>query len=327
MQRREFIRGIVGSAAAFPFAAQARRPRLPVVGFLSSRTAGNSAYLEAALREGLGENGYVDGRDMEIVNHQGAGQIDRLPAMATGLVEKRAAVIVAADRNALIAAKAATTAIPIVFIVGDYPLRSGLSIPYKSGIFIRHFRRRSDIHHPRTNVTGLSLYGYECQRQLFALLCEMMPKRARIALRRGGVPIFPRSTPSTAALWLRQKYSASLTDTQEPIDLAFITIDQLDVRVLFSAPGRKSVEDDRTMRLSQHIFALATEFAAYVRRHGRQIDNWRNPIEVAGSTDDGPGFEDAYRQAGIYAGRILNGAQPADLPVLSSPSSELVISL
>jgi putative tryptophan/tyrosine transport system substrate-binding protein len=267
---------------------------------------------------GLRQAGYVDGRDIRIV-HRGSGRIDRLRAIANEFVEKGAAVIIAVDREATLAAKAATTTIPIVAVVGDYPIRAGL-------IFGR-LGSDDDLYQPGTNVTGLSLYGYECERQLFALLCKMVPKRTRFTVWRDGVPILSRSDPSTAALWLHEKYPVLYTDSRRHLDLTFIFVDQVDVRVFFNVPGRRSVGDDRIMTLLEHILMHATRFVGYVTRRGAQIDNWRIPTEVAGPMNYAPGYADACRQAGIYAGAILNGAQQSHLPVLSSAPSALAISL
>jgi putative tryptophan/tyrosine transport system substrate-binding protein len=317
IRRRDFIKGIAGSAAVWPLSAHAQTSRLSVVGLLSSRTAGDSLHLEAALRGGLCEAGYVDGRDIQIVHRQSDERSDRLPAMTAALLEEGAGVIVAVDREAVFAAKAATTATPIVFVVGDYPIRHPL--------FFGRDRSSSDIYEPRSNVTGISLYGYECERQLFALLSEMVPKRARITLRRDGAPILADMNPSNAAAWLHEEYPVIL-NAQRPPDLSRITIGRLGLRVYFSVPPRRSVSDDRIVNLPEHILTHAKRFTAMLERHGWVIDNWRAPID-AGSMDYGPGYTDACRHAGLYVGRILDGARPADLPpLLGSCGSELVIS-
>jgi putative tryptophan/tyrosine transport system substrate-binding protein len=319
MQRRDFIKGIVGSAAILPLPAHSGQPRLPVVGLLSNFLASNSASLEAALREGLRDAGYLDGQDLEIVHSQSGGQLDRLSGMATELVEKGAAVIIAVDRDAVLAVKTATATIPIVAIVGDYPMRAGQ--------YSWRFLTESDLYRPGSNVTGLSLYGYECERQLYASLCRMVPKQAKFTVQRDEVSILSRSDPSAAALWLHEKYPVLYTDSQHHLDVTFIYVDELDVRVIFNVPDRRGVGDDRVKTLPEHILRHATGFAEYVRRCGLQIDNWRIPTEVAGSTDFGPGYADACRQAGTYVGRILNGAQSSDLPVLNSAPSKLIIRL
>src|SRR5271170_1174497 len=279
MKRREFIRGIVGSATAWPLAARALQPKVPVVGLLSPRSAGDSVLLEASLRKGLSDADQVDGRDILIVHQWANGQIDQLPALATELIEKHAAAIIVADgKTATLAAKAATSTIPIVFIIGSHPITNGPLATF--------LQPESDIYQPRSNLTGVSLYNYECERRLFASLCEMAPKRTKISVMRSGVQVFPSNkicigeAPSVASQWLRREHPGLCARTEWQIDHAFITVDHLKLRVIFYGPGRFCVQGDQPPTLREYIGALAEEFLTAAMRHALPgINDWRMPVQ------------------------------------------------
>jgi putative ABC transport system substrate-binding protein len=304
MRWREFIAGILGAAAG-AFAAGAQQPALPVVGFVTARSAEASVYAVAAFRKGLGETGYVEGRNVTVEYHWLEGQFDRLPALMADLVSRRVAVI-ATPNNTLIAttAKAATAAIPIplVFSVGIDPVKTGL---------VASFAR------PGGNATGIHYFALELTAKRLALLNALAP-RIRVA-----ILVNPANGPSADAT------VRSVEDAAHSLGL--------ESKVLYASTSREidaafaSLADERA---NDVLFVSADGF---FQSHGEQLValTARDKIPAAypdraavvggGLMSYGADTTDMYRQVGVYTGHILKGAKPADLPVQQSTKFEFVI--
>jgi putative tryptophan/tyrosine transport system substrate-binding protein len=308
MRRREFIAGI-GGAAAWSLAARAQQPALPVVGFVSSRSADASADAQVAFRKGLGETGYSEGRNVTVEYHWLEGQFDRLRALMDDLVRRRVAVI-ATPNNTLItaAAKAATPTIPIVFSVGLDPVKIGL---------VASFAR------PGRNATGINYFALELTAKRLGLLHALAPKATRVA-----ILVNPANSPSAEAT-LRSVEDAARSiglqtkvlnaGTSGEIDAAFARLAHErgdDVRpndMLFVAA------DGLFQSRSQQLVALTARDkipAAYPDRAA---------VAAGGLMSYGTDIMEMYRQVGVYTGNILKGAKPADLPVQQSAKFEFVI--
>jgi putative tryptophan/tyrosine transport system substrate-binding protein len=304
MRRRDFIAGI-GGAAAWPLAAGAQQPALPVVAFVTSRSADASVYVVAAFRKGLGENGYVEGRNLTVEYHWLEGQFDCLPALMADLVRRRVAVI-ATPGNTLVtaAAKAATATIPIVFSIGTDPVKTGL---------VASFAR------PGGNATGINYFALEVSAKRMGLLHALAPKAGRVA-----ILVNPANGPS-ADLTSRSVQDAARSNglqaqvlkagTSREIDAAFASLARERAYALFVAA------DGFFQSRREQLVALAARDqipAAYPDRA---------TVTAGGLMSYGTDGADMFRQVGVYAGNILKGARPADLPVQQATRFEFVINL
>ena len=301
--RRELLVALGGTVAAWPLAARAQQPALPVVGFLSFRSPGESASVEAAFRQGLREQGYVEGQNLHIAFRWAEGHYERLPALAANLVEIRVAVIAAAGgQGSGLAAKAVTSTVPIVFITGEDPVKLGLV---------------ASLNRPGGNATGVSMFLNEMEAKRLALLRELIPGAPLI-----GVLVNP-SSPSidtqlndvqSAARALRQSIHI-VNASEREIDAAFAALAQRKVAaVLVCANAYLTSRRDQ-------VVALAAQYSIPT------IHDQREFAAAGGLMSYGTDLADAYRQMGVYAGQILKGEKPANLPVQQSTKFEFVINL
>jgi putative tryptophan/tyrosine transport system substrate-binding protein len=306
MNRRAVI-SMLGSAAVAPAllaprSARAQQQTLPLVGFLTSRSPGESAHLIAAFRQGLSETGHVEGKSIQIAYRFGEGDFARLPALAADLVERKPAVIVAVGPGAL-AIKAATSTIPVVFISGNDPVEAGLV---------------ASLNRPGGNVTGVGWFSSELGAKRLGLLHELVPNAAVFALlmnsRDSGAA---RQSADVAAGVRALGRALHVVDggSATEIDAAFATLAQ-------RRPDALIVAGDPffTSRREQ-LVALAARHAAPAIYPAREF------VEGGGLLSYGNNNADAYRRAAAYAGRILNGAKPGELPVERQTKFELTINL
>ena len=302
MRRREFITLLTGAAATWPSWARAQQP---AIGFLSVTLAGEQAHWLAAFRKGLAETGYVEGDNVSIEYRWAEGQYNRLPELAADLVRHHVSVIVTQLSNAAaLAAKAATTAIPIVFSVGGDPVELGLVASLSS---------------PGANATGINILTTEIVAKRLGLLHELVPKAVRIAVLINPVnaatneATLPNISEAARALGL-QIQVLNATNGDE-IDATFKTLVNDRPDALFVAPDAFFV--------SRHV-----QIAILSARHQvPAIYPTRDYAEAGGLISYGADLIDAVRQQGVYAGQILKGTKPADLPVVQSTKFELVINL
>jgi putative ABC transport system substrate-binding protein len=302
MKRREFITVLGGAATAWPLAARAQQATMPVVGFLDIRPSDAMSDRLRAFRQGLKDTGYVEGENVGIVYRFAENQVDRLPALATELVHRQVSVIVTTVASATFAAKAATTTIPIVFLVGDDPVRLGLV---------------ASLARPSGNLTGINVFTAELTAKRLELLRELVPRAARVA-----VLVNPADGPLTEST-LRDAQAAARAmglqiqvlnaNTTREIDAAFETMAREKPDALFVATSPFFI--GRRIQLVQ--------LAAFHRLPATY--SLREMAESGGLMSYGANIGDAFRQVGVYAGRILKGAKPMDLPVVQVSKFELVI--
>ena len=303
MRRREFL-GALGAAAAWPLAARSQQPALPVIGFLSSETASGYAFRAAAVRQGLSESGYVEGRDVTIEYRWAEGHYDRLPALAADLVRRQVAVITAAGTPSALAAKAATTAVPIVFSTAADPVAEGLV---------------ASLARPGGNATGVANLGTELVQKQIEKLHQMVPAAtAIVALVNPTNPILaePATKEAQAAgRILGLKIHIIQASTERDIDAAFATLSRLGAGALVVCPdGFFTSQRDQIAQLAI--------------RHAIPVIYFLRELPAAGVLMSyGPSVTDGYRQTGIYTARILKGERPGDLPVQQSTKFNLVINL
>jgi putative tryptophan/tyrosine transport system substrate-binding protein len=302
MKRRKFITLLGGAAVAWPLGARAQQPTMPVIGFLDSRSPDAVAGRLRAFREGLKETGYVEGENVTIAYRWAENKLDQLSELAADLVRRQVAVIIPAAASSIFAAKATTSTIPIVFITGDDPVSIGLV---------------ASLARPGANLTGIGFFTTELAAKRMELLRELLPKAVRVA-----VLVNPANAATTEAT-LREVEPAARTmglqiqvfnaNTSHEIDAAFESMVRERPDALFV--GATAFLNARVVQLAQ--------LAAFNRLPA--IYGLREYAEAGGLMSYGANIADAFRQAGVYTGRILKGTKPADLPVVQASKFELVI--
>jgi len=304
MNRRSFITLLGGAAAGWPLAAPAQQPAMPVIGVLDARSPGTTENPLRAFREGLKDTGYIAGENVALEYRWAEDQIDRLPALAADLVQRRATVIAAIGPTAALAAKAAIATIPIVFIVNEDPVRLGLV---------------ASLARPGGNLTGINILTAEVTAKRLDLLRELVPSATRV-----GVLVNPVNATNTETT-LREMAAAARTSG-------------LHVKVLNASTSRE-IEEAFASLLHERPDALFVGAEPYF--YGRRVQlavlaashripaiyAQRDFVEAGGLMSYGTNIADAFRQIGVYAGRILKGTKPADLPVVQASKFELVINL
>jgi putative ABC transport system substrate-binding protein len=300
MKRRTFISLLGGAVAAWPLAARAQQSAMPVIGFLHPSSP--DPYRPRAFRQGLRDAGFIEGENVAIEYRSADDQIDRLPALATELVQRRVAVIATGGLPSIFAAKEATTTIPIVFVVGEDPVRLGLV---------------TSLARPGGNLTGINIFATELAAKRLELLREVVPAATRVA-----VLVNPANAVSTettlrevgaAARAIGLQIQVLNANTIREIDAAFATLAS-------ERPDALFVSNDPFLinrRLQLSMLAVLHKIPA--------IYQDRLNAEAGGLISYGANIADAYRHVGVYTGRILKGAKPADLPVVQSSKFELII--
>jgi len=297
VKRREFITLLGGAAAAWPLAARAQQPAMPVIGFLHPSSP--DAYRLRAFRQGLKEMGFIEGENVAIEYRWANDQVDRLPGLATELVQRRLAVIAAGGVSAF-AAKAASTTVPIVFLAGEDPVKLGLV---------------SSLARPGGNLTGINFLSNELAAKRLELLRELVAGAIRIAVLVDPVTANEATLrdAGAAARAMGLQIQVLTAGTIREIDAAFATLVNERADALFVGPGPFLI--DRRVQLA--LLAVLHRVPA--------IYQDRLNTEAGGLMSYGGSLGDAWRQVGAYTGRILKGAKPADLPVVQSSKFELVI--
>ena len=305
MRRRDFIALSAGTVATWPLAARAQQPAIPVIGFLSGRSPETDAPLLAIFRQYLNEAGFVEGRNVAFEYHAVDGQYDRLPALAADLVHHQVAVIVAFGSDlAAQAAKTATAAIPIVFVMGGDPVEYGLV---------------SSLAHPGGNITGVTSYLNALGPKQLGLLHELLPSATKIAV------LLNAANPShvdvdlksvqMAARAIGREIVALRAGTKREIDTAFVSLVGAQANALL-------------VLTDAFFFTHAKQIITLAARHALPTLYFRREFAAAdGLMSYGSDTTDSYREAGIYAGRILKGEKPTNLPVMQAAKFELVINL
>ena len=301
MRRREFILALSGAAVAWPLPARAQQPAMPVIGLLDSRSPDGMTDRLRAFREGLKDSGYVERENVAIEYRWAENQLDRLPELAAELVRRQVAVIAATSTNPAFAAKAATTTTPIVFVVGEDPVRLGLV---------------ASLARPGGNLTGINILSGELAAKRLDLLREMVPGAARIAVLVNPANVMTENAlrdVAAAARVMGLQIQVLNASTSGEIDAAFATFVRERPDAIFVGL------DVFFISRRAQLVNLASRHALPATYHLREF------AEAGGLMSYGSNIVDTFRQAGVYAGRILKGAKPADLPVVQSTKFELVI--
>jgi putative tryptophan/tyrosine transport system substrate-binding protein len=303
MKRREFVTMIPGAAVAWPLAAWAQQPTMPVIGFMNGTSPQGYGHFVAAFRQGLIETGYTEGQNVVIEYRWAEGHYERLQALAADLVQRRVAVIVATSTPANVVAKKATTEIPIVFTTSSDPVEIGLV---------------ASLDRPGGNVTGAVTLNVEVVSKRLELLHELLPATSVVA-----VLVNPKNPNATTQSRELQAASRALelqietvkATTEGEIDVAFAHLAERRIGALL-------VDTDA------FLFSRRAQLVGLAKRYGiAAIFDRRDYAEAGGLMSYGGSVEDVYRLAGIYTGRILKGEKPADLPVVQSTKLQLIVNL
>jgi putative tryptophan/tyrosine transport system substrate-binding protein len=302
MKRRTFIAGM-GAATLWPLAARAQQP-MPVVGYLSSRSPGESETVVAAFRQGLGEAGYVVGQNVAVEYRWAEGQYDRLPALAAELVSRKVAAILAAGGPpSALAAKKTTSTIPIIFSAADDPVGLGLV---------------ASLSRPGGNVTGMSVFNSALGAKRFALLHELVPSAGTIVYLTNpanpSVQLEVKAVQEAANMFGTDLQVLNASNDQE-VEAAFARLAELHAGAIIVA-GEPYFDSRRAA-----IVGLASRYAIPASY------SWRENVAMGGLLSYGTSITDSYRNSGVYCGRILKGEKPADLPVMQPTKFEMTINL
>jgi putative ABC transport system substrate-binding protein len=304
VRRREFIKIIVGSATTWPLAAHTQQPALPVVGFVRDGSADTAVRYVAGFRKGLNETGFIEGQNVTVEYHWLEGRYDRLPALLADLVRRQVTVIATPGQVPAVAAKAATATIPIVFGVGDDPVQLGLV---------------ASLARPGGNVTGINFFVQEVAAKRLRLLHDLIPNAVRIAVLANPANVSVETTTlqevQKAAPALGLQIQILKARSIGEIDAAFATLERERPDALFVAGDAFFL--DRRVQFAT-LAARARIPATY---------SVREAVEAGGLMSYGPDLAEVFRQVGVYTGKILKGAKPADLPVLQPTKLEFVINL
>ena len=303
MRRREFIKLLGGTAVTWPLTARAQQTAMPVVGWLHGASGNFTKHLASAFRKGLSEAGYVEGQNVMIEYRHADGQYERLPGLAGELVRRPVAVIVAGSPPAALAAKVATTSIPIVFVVGLDPIAAGLV---------------ASINRPGGNATGITMITGPLAQKRLEIMRELVPTAVKIAM-------LVNPTSPDAAPEIRDVQAAAQANGLSIKLLNASTVSELDAA--FGALA--DLRPDALLVGSDPFFNTQSEQFASLTARARipAIYPFREPTDAGGLISYGTSIANAYRQAAIYAARILKGEKPADLPVQQPTKFELVINL
>jgi putative ABC transport system substrate-binding protein len=303
MERREFITLLAGAAAAWPFAARAQQSAMPGIGYLSASSPASRVHLLTAFWRGLRESGYVEGENVAIEYRWAQDQYNRLPDLAADLVRNHVVVIAATDTPSAIAAKVATTILPIVFASGGDPISEGLV---------------ASLNRPNGNLTGVGFMASELGAKQLGLLHTLLPGAVRIAV------LVDPSWPVTEAFLSDVRRAASTM--KKEIEVLFVTTGS-DIDAVFANLAQKPVDALLVgpSALANNRRVLLVTLAAYHRVLA--IYSFREFADAGGLMSYGASITDAHRQVGVYTGRILKGQKPTDLPVVQSVKFEFAINL
>jgi putative tryptophan/tyrosine transport system substrate-binding protein len=307
MQRREVVAGLGASALMRPLGASAQQQAIPTIGWLDQRLPTAPRDWIDGFRRGLGETGFIEGRTVSIISRFAEGHLERLPALAADLVTQKVAVIVGVTGDAALAAKAATRSIPVVFFIGGDPVEDGIV---------------ASLNHPGGNVTGVNIIGVEIAGKRLDLLHKLVPTAERIALLSGrSATPFTRAEreameSAAGALGVRLLVlTASAEEMSADLSAAFATIAEQRASALIIGGG-------------VGLDAARTQIISLAARHAiPTMFFYSSSVPAGGLLSYGPNDIDDFRQVGIYAGRILKGERPADLPVVRSVKFELAFNL
>jgi len=305
MRRREFITLVSGAAASWPLAARAQQPAMPVIGYLQSTSPGPFARLVAAFRQGLRDNAYIEGQNVVIEYRWAEGKYNQLPELAADLVSRNVNVIVTTSGMAgALAAKAATSTIPIIFAAGGDLIKAGLV---------------SSLNRPGGNITGVNLFTVTLEAKKLDLAVKLIPKATNIAF------LLNPNNPAQEGKAIEMKQAAHTLDrqlsifnasTESEVDAAFTALIHAGVDLLIVSADPFFDENER-----EHLVALSARYSVPA------IYGQREYVAAGGLISYGTSLPEAQRQAGIYTARILKGDKPGDLPIMQPTKFELTINL